>query len=74
MGGLCFESSSERKKDLLREVFKAVYLTRGRYRTVRRSIEDSLKLAALAREFAGAYLGVVEWSSERRVLVLKELN
>jgi hypothetical protein len=37
---------------------------------VRRSLEDSLKLASLARELAQAYLEVVEWG-ERRVLRLR---
>jgi hypothetical protein len=53
-----------------RELFRYTYLTRGRYRVVRRSLEDSLKLASLARELAQAYLEVVEWG-ERRVLRLR---
>ncbi|MCC6047121.1 MAG: hypothetical protein LM571_02910 [Desulfurococcaceae archaeon] len=53
-----------------RELFRYTYLTRGRYRVVRRSLEDSLKLASLARELAQVYLEVVEWG-ERRVLRLR---
>ena len=53
-----------------RELFRYTYLTRGRHRVVRRSLEDSLKLASLARELAQAYLEVVEWG-ERRVLRLR---
>ena len=53
-----------------RELFRYTYLTRGRYRVVRRSLEDSLKLASLARELAQVYLEVVVWG-ERRVLRLR---
>jgi hypothetical protein len=53
-----------------KELFRYTYLTRGRYRVVRRSLEDSLKLASLARELAQVYLEVVVWG-ERRVLRLR---
>ena len=54
-----------------REIFKIVYSTRGRFRTTRR-IEDSLRLARLARELVNAYIEVIEWCGERRVLRLKK--
>jgi len=55
-----------------REIFKIIYSTRGRFRTTRRSIEDSLRLARLARELVNAYVEVVEWCGERRVLKLRK--
>ena len=55
-----------------RDAFKIVYTTRGRFRTTRRSIVESLRLARLARELAGAYLEVVEWRGEKRALRLRE--
>ncbi len=51
-----------------RRAYKSVYLSRGRYRTTRRDLNKSLKLALLVKEFIPSYLGVVEWSGERRVL------
>lgn len=53
-----------------RELFRYAYLTRGRYRRVRRELGESLKLSSLARELVQAYLEVVEWG-ERRVLRLR---
>jgi len=51
-----------------RRAYKTVYLSRGRYRTTRRDLSESLKLASLVKELIPSYLGVVEWSRERRVL------
>ena len=55
-------------KEVFREAFKKVYLTRGRYRTSRRSISDVIKLGLLARELADYYMTVVEWNGFKRVL------
>ena len=55
-----------------REIFKIVYSTRGRFRTTRRSIKDSLRLAHLAKELVNTYIEVIEWCGEKRVLKLKK--
>jgi len=55
----------------LREVFKIIYTSRGRFRTTKRSVEEALRLARLARELSEAYFEVVKWEGERRVLKLK---
>ena len=55
-------------KGVFREAFKKVYLTRGRYRTSRRSISDVVRLGLLARELANYYMTVVEWDGFKRVL------
>ncbi|MEM2207282.1 MAG: hypothetical protein QXG17_01125 [Sulfolobales archaeon] len=57
--------------DRSREAFRAVYLTRGRFRTTRRDLRSSLKLASLARELSSTYLEVVEWCGWRRVVALR---
>jgi len=54
-----------------RRAFKVVYTSRGRYRTTRRSVEETIKLARLARELVEAYLEVVSWRGGERVLKLK---
>lgn len=57
-------------KKVLREVYKLIYVNRGKYRTTSRSIENSIKLGYLAKELTEYYLEVVEWGRER-VLKLK---
>jgi hypothetical protein len=54
-----------------RRAFKVIYTSRDRYRTTRRSVEETIKLARLARELVEAYLEVVSWRGEERVLKLK---
>jgi UV DNA damage repair endonuclease len=54
----------------IREAFKKAYMTRGRYRTTRRSITETLKLAQLAKQLIDAYIVVIEWCGEKRVLKL----
>jgi len=61
---------SKRGVDSWIKIYRYVYTSRGRFRRVRRSLEDSVKLAYLSRELAMAYLEVVEWG-EKRVLKLK---
>jgi len=55
-----------------RDIFKLIYTRRGRFRTTRRSIEESTRLAAMARELSQVYLEVVEWGREERILKLKK--
>ncbi len=55
-----------------REIFKIIYSSRSRFRTTRRSVEDALRLARLAKELSEAYFEVVEWEGEKRVLKLKK--
>jgi len=55
-----------------REIFKIIYSNRSRFRTTRRSVEETLRLARLARELSEAYFEVVEWEGEKRVLKLKK--
>jgi hypothetical protein len=55
-----------------REVFKLTYIIRGRFRTTKRSIEETLRLARLARELLETYLEVVVWEGEKRVLKLRK--
>jgi hypothetical protein len=55
-----------------RDIFKLIYTRRGRFRTTRRSIDGSTRLAAIARELSKAYLEVVEWGREERILKLKK--
>uniref|UniRef100_A0A7C5UVA3 Uncharacterized protein n=1 Tax=Ignisphaera aggregans TaxID=334771 RepID=A0A7C5UVA3_9CREN len=57
-------------KRIPREVYKLIYINRGRYRTTSRSIENSIRLGYLAKELAEYYLEVVEWG-RKRVLKLK---
>jgi hypothetical protein len=57
-------------KKVLREVYKLIYVNRGKYRTTSRSIVNSIKLGYLAKELTEYYLEVVEWGRER-VLKLK---
>lgn len=54
-----------------RDAFRITYLSRGRFRTTRRDLRSSLKLASLAKELSNAYLEVVEWRGWRRVLALR---
>jgi uncharacterized protein (DUF2384 family) len=54
-----------------RDIFKLVYTRRG-FRTTRRSIEESTRLAVMARELSQAYLEVVKWGREERILKLKK--
>ncbi|MEM2021365.1 MAG: hypothetical protein QXP80_03960 [Zestosphaera sp.] len=55
----------------VRDAFKIVYLSRERFRTTRRDLDASLRLASLAKELSSLYLEVVEWQGWRRVLALK---
>ncbi|MEM1533197.1 MAG: hypothetical protein QW521_05300 [Desulfurococcaceae archaeon] len=55
----------------VRDAFRIVYLSRGRFRTTKRDLHSSLKLAGLAKELSNAYLEVVEWQGWRRVLALR---
>jgi hypothetical protein len=55
-----------------RDIFKLIYTRRGRFRTTRRSIDESTRLVAIARELSQAYLEVVEWGREERILRLKK--
>lgn len=55
----------------LRDVFKKSYLMREKYRSTRRSIEESAKLSEFSRLLASSYLEVVEWDKWRRVLRIR---
>lgn len=55
-----------RKK--FRNVYKFIYLSRGRYRTNSRRMEDSIKIALLSVELSRKYLRVVRWEGWERVL------
>lgn len=54
--------------DLYRKAFVFSYITRGRYRTSRRSIGDVLRLGVLARELTSYYLYIVRWEKFDRIL------
>jgi len=69
---LTLEELERIRREGYREAFRlAAKLREGSPRTSRRSIEDVLKLAELAREAVGRYLEVVQWSQEERVLRLR---
>jgi len=54
--------------NVFRVVYRFSYLSRGRYRTTRRGVGDSVRLGLIARELARYYLRVVCWSGFDRVL------
>ncbi len=67
---LCWDSL-KRFWRLRRELLKASLTLRGKHRRTSRGLEDSLRLAALAREGFNTYLEVVEVCRVERVLRLK---
>jgi len=69
---LTLEEVERIRRKSYREAFKlAAKLREGSPRTSRRSIEDVLKLAKLAREAAERYLEVIQWGWGKRVLRLR---
>jgi len=62
------EGISMANRDAFRIVYKLSYLLRGRYRTTRRGVEDSVKLGLIAKELAESYIRVVCWDGFKRVL------
>ncbi len=49
-------------------VYRLSYISRGRYRTTKRDVKDSIRLGLIARELIGYYVRVVCWSGFNRVL------
>lgn len=56
---------------IFKEVYRLSYLFRGRYRTTRRDVKDSIRLGLIARELTGYYVKVVYWSGFDRVLEIE---
>jgi hypothetical protein len=54
--------------ELFRRVFKVSYVSRGRYRTSRRSIADAVRLGLLAKELTPLYISIVRWDGFEREL------
>lgn len=65
------EGASMANRSAFRAVYKLSYLLRGRYRTTRRSVGDSIKLGLIAKELAGSYIRVACWSNFNRVLEIE---
>ncbi len=57
---------------LRRDLLKASLTMRGRHRKTSRRVEDSLRLAALARDGFNTYLEVVKACGTERVLRLRK--
>lgn len=55
------------------EIFLLTYNLRGRMRSSRRSLEDSLRLAFLAVVAFNYYVEVVLWNVEERILKWRKL-
>ncbi len=62
--------ASSPSESTFREAFKVSYLTRGRYRTTRRSPLEAARLGELARQLTELYLRVEKWNGFERVLRL----
>jgi hypothetical protein len=67
---LTLEELRRMLRERLRTLFALSYTSRPRYRSTRRSLEDSLRLALLAREASRMYLEVIAWEKGRRIVRL----
>jgi hypothetical protein len=69
MPKLSWDELVKARRKAYRRVFRIVYMVRSRsqIQTTRRGLEDSLRLALLAREAARLCLEVVKWNREREL-------